>query len=219
MARYMVSGLSGVGHEVTSVTDAIQGKMSALTQSWDLIIIDRLLPNGQDGLDVVRAVRKVSKTLPIMLLSSLVSIDERINGLNEGANDYLAKPFSMAELIARTGVLLNINKKHHLPVSDIQSEKIVIDDLVIDLNKRTAERGKKILSLQPREFHLLEFLARHQSQVMTRSMLLEAIWDTHLKPETNVIEAMVSRLRSKLDKSGSRPLLHTIRGIGYKLEN
>ena len=217
MARYITKGLRDALFEVVHVDNAHDAESCALNQNWDLLIMDRMLPDEKDGLDIISTIRRAGKTLPIIVLSALNSLGDRVRGLKQGCDDYLPKPFAMVELIARVEALIRQNKKFYLTEISATTEIIAIEDLIINLSSHKVERASKVITLQPREFHLLKYLARNSPQIVTRTMLLEAIWDLHSIPETNVIEAMISRLRSKIDKDFSTPLLHTVRGAGYRL--
>ncbi|MBC3870581.1 response regulator transcription factor [Undibacterium oligocarboniphilum] len=210
-ARYIRNGLQEAGHDVTRVADAAEGRRQALDGRWDLIILDRMLPQEQDGLQILRQIRSAGFTVPVLILSALASIDERVAGLREGGDDYLTKPFAFAELYARCEALLRRSQQH----SGEQSMELRVADLRLDLRTRKAERAGQPIALQPREFRLLEYLVRHQGQVVTRTMLLESVWDYHFDPQTNVVDVHISRLRNKIDKNFDPPLLHTERGIGY----
>jgi two-component system OmpR family response regulator len=175
------------------------------------MILDRMLPGEIDGLSIVQTMRDVRKTTPVLILSALASLDERVRGLRSGGDDYLTKPFAFSELLARVQALLRRSGMRE----DISELRIA--DLKLDLRRRKVERATKPIELQPREFRLLEYLVRHQGQVVTRTMLLESVWDYHFDPQTNVIDVQISRLRQKIDKEFSPPLLHTVRGVGYMI--
>jgi two-component system OmpR family response regulator len=183
----------------------------ALTETLDLLIVDRMLP-GLDGLSIVKRVRAAGLQTPVMFLTTLDGIDDRVAGLNAGGDDYLVKPFAFAELVARVAAL----GRRPAPSAAAQT-RLTVYDLEIDLLARTVTRAGKPIDLQPREFRLLEYLARHAGQVVTRTMLLENVWDRHFDPRTNVVDSHVSRLRAKLDKDFEPPLIHTVRGAGYCL--
>ncbi len=210
MARYLCDGLRQDGYEVLHCADASTALHQALQPGWDLLIIDRMLPNEQDGLSIVQALRAQQIKTPVLVLSALASLDERVRGLREGGDDYLTKPFAFPELLARIEALTR------RIASTTESRVLKIADLVIDLRTRRVERGGQPITLQPREFRLLEYLFRNQNQVVTRTMLLESVWDFHFDPGTNVIDVQISRLRTKIDKGQSIPLLHTVRGVGYR---
>lgn len=215
MARYLIKALNEIHYEVIHASDAAAGLTLALSEQWDLLIADRMLPFEQDGLEVVKALRQAGKQFPVLVLSALASLGERVRGLREGCDDYLTKPFALSELTARIEALLRRNDRNN--PEKVDSHLIVIADLVINLKIRRAYRANKSIVLQPREFHLLEYLAKNQGQVVTRNMLLESVWNFHFDPGTNVIDVQISRLRTKLDKGFDPPLLHTVRGVGYKL--
>jgi two-component system OmpR family response regulator len=182
----------------------------ATSGAYDALIVDRMLP-GMDGLAVVAALRSAEIRTPVLILSALGAVDDRVKGLRAGGDDYLVKPFAFAELLARIEALLRRGG------SATTTTRLKLADLELDLLARTVTRGGRELELLPREFRLLEFLMRHAGQVVTRTMLLEKVWDYHFDPQTNVIDVHVSRLRQKIDKGYAKPLLHTVRGAGYCL--
>jgi two-component system, OmpR family, response regulator len=210
-ARYVCNGLREAGHTATLVRDGVGGLHLATNERWDVIVLDRMLPGGVDGLSIIATIRNLGKTTPILILSALASLDERVRGLRGGGDDYLTKPFALSELLARIDVLARRGGATE------ESRELWIADLRLDLRTRRAERSGKPIALQPREFRLLEYLVRHQGQVVTRTMLLEAVWDYYFDPQTNVIDVQISRLRRKIDKDFSLQLLHTVRGIGYMM--
>ena len=210
-ARYICKGLREDGYTVAHCADSVDGLHLANNEQWDLMIIDRMLPDGADGLSIVRSLREVGNRTPVLILSALASLDERVRGLRGGGDDYLTKPFAFSELLARVEALLR-----RTGVRDDTAE-LQVADLRLDLRTRRAERAGQHIVLQPREFRLLEYLVRHQGQVVTRTMLLEAVWDFHFDPKTNVIDVQISRLRNKIDKGHTPPLLHTVRGVGYMI--
>jgi two-component system, OmpR family, response regulator len=210
-ARYVCNGLREAGHTATLVRDGVGGLHLATNERWDVIVLDRMLPGGVDGLSIIATIRNLGKTTPILILSALASLDERVRGLRGGGDDYLTKPFALSELLARIDVLARRG------AATEESRDLWIADLRLDLRTRRAERSGKPIALQPREFRLLEYLVRHQGQVVTRTMLLEAVWDYYFDPQTNVIDVQISRLRRKIDKDFSLQLLHTVRGIGYMM--
>src|ERR1700726_2811288 len=207
-ARYICNGLQESGHTATLVGDGVNGLHLATNERWDIIILDRMLPAGVDGLSIIATIRGLGKTTPVLILSALASLDERVRGLRSGGDDYLTKPFAFSELLARVQALLRRSAMHQ-NVAELQ-----IADLKLDLRKHRAERAGQAIALQPREFRLLEYLVRQQGQVVTRTMLLEAVWEYHFDPQTNVIDVQISRLRQKIDKGFSPQLLHTVRGVG-----
>jgi len=210
-ARYISNGLREAGHTVTCCTDGLEGLHQALNESWDLIIVDRLLPGGVDGLSIVGKLRDLGKRTPVLIVSALTSTEERVRGLRQGGDDYISKPFAFAELLARVDALL----RRAQPAQG--TTQLRVADLTLDLRTLQAARHGTPIALQPRELRLLAYLMRHEGQVVTRTMLLEAVWDCHFDPQTNVIDVQISRLRSKIDKGFSPALIHTIRGAGYLL--
>jgi two-component system OmpR family response regulator len=213
-ADYIAKGLGEAGFTVDVASDGRDGLSRASDGSYDAIVLDRMLP-GMDGLSVLSALRAGGVTTPVIMLSALASLDERVKGLHGGSDDYLGKPFAFAELLARIEAL----RRRAAPAvtGEGQVTRLAYEDLEVDLLTRRVLRGGRKIDLQPREFRLLEFLLRHRDQVVTRTMLLEDVWDYHFDPGTNVIDVHVSRLRKKLDEGGARPLLHTVRGAGYRL--
>jgi two-component system OmpR family response regulator len=209
-ANYVLQGLQEAGHNVAVAPEGRDGLFRAAGEDWDLLIVDRMLP-GLDGLGIVRTLRGAGVSTPVLFLTTLGGIDDRVDGLNAGADDYLVKPFAFSELSARVAAL------GRRPRRTAPETTLKVADLEMDLLAHTVRRGAEVLDLQPREFRLLEYLMRHSDQVVTRTMLLEKVWDFHFDPHTNVIETHISRLRSKIDKGRSRPLIHTVRGAGYCL--
>jgi two-component system, OmpR family, response regulator len=210
-AQYLQTGLAGVGHSVVAVHDGQRGAEQACGgESWDLLIVDRKLP-CLDGLGLVRKLREAGLMTPVLFLTTLGSIDDRVDGLNAGADDYLVKPFALSELIARVAAL-GRRPRHAVPATSLR-----VDDLEMDLLARVVHRAGVDIDLQPREFRLLEYLMQHVDQVVTRAMLLEKVWDLSFDPHTNVVETHVSRLRAKVDKGHATSLIQTIRGTGYCL--
>ena len=209
-ATYMIKGLTESGYVVDHANNGRDGLFMATSGNFDAMIIDRMLP-GLDGISVIQAMRAAKIATPVLILSALGQVDDRVNGLRAGADDYLTKPFAFSELLARLEALLRRRSEQkaetHLNVGDLE----------MDLLARTVKRSGKPIDLQPREFRLLEYLMRHAGQVVTRTMLLESVWDYHFDPQTNVIDVHVSRLRQKIDKGFDKPLLHTVRGAGYSL--
>ena len=207
---YIAKGLVEEGFTVDRAVDGREGLFMATEASHDAIILDRMLP-GMDGMAVLAALRAAGIGTPVMILSALATADERIKGLTSGSDDYLAKPFAFAELLARLRIMLRRG-------TGGQAEtRLTCGDLEVDLLSRKAGRGKRSIDLQPREFRLLEYLMRHKGEVVTRTMLLEGVWDYHFDPGTNVIDVHISRLRRKIDEEGEAPLIHTVRGAGYRL--
>jgi two-component system OmpR family response regulator len=188
----------------------MQGLQRATSEPYDVLIVDRMLPS-LDGLTVIETLRKSGNQTPVLIVSALGEVDERVRGLRAGGDDYLVKPYAFAELLARVEVLSG-RRRGSGPETQLQ-----VADLELNLLTRQVRRAGQAIELKPREFKLLEYLMRHAGQVVTRTMLLESVWDCHFDPQTNVIEVHVSRLRQKIDKDFARPLLHTVRGVGYCL--
>ena len=209
-ATFLVKGLNECGHVVDHAPDGASGLHLALTGCYDAIIADRMLPK-RDGLSIVRMLRADRNETPVLILSALGEVDDRVEGLRAGGDDYLVKPYAFVELQARLEVLSRRRR------SDAATEVLTVADLSIDLRKQTVTRAGRIIRLQPREFRLLEYLMRHAEQVVTRTMLLEQVWDFHFDPKTNVIDVQISRLRTKVDKDFQTALVHTVRGAGYKI--
>jgi len=209
-ASWLVKGLKESGHIVDHAVDGDKGLELAVSGTYDVLIVDRMLPK-LDGLAIIRHLRAQDNKVPILILSALSDVDERVTGLRSGGDDYLAKPYSFAELLARVEGL-GARK-----LLDPKDAKLKAMDLEMDLMTRTVTRGGKPIVLQPREFKLLEYLVRHAGHIVTRTMLLENVWDYHFDPQTNVIDVHVSRLRGKLDKGFAQPLLQTVRGAGYMI--
>ncbi len=209
-ASYLEKGLKESGHSADLAADGKVGLFMAMEGSYDVLIVDRMLP-GLDGLALIQTLRAASYQTPVLILSALGEVDDRVKGLKSGGDDYLVKPFAFSELLARLEALAR-----RRDVAQAQTE-LQVGDLTMDLLSRTVRRAGQLIDLQPREFRLLEYLMRHAGQVVTRTMLLEGVWDYHFDPQTNVIDVHISRLRSKIDKGFSYPLLHTVRGAGYCL--
>jgi two-component system, OmpR family, response regulator len=211
MAGFLLKGLREQGHTVDHAGNGRDGLFLARTERYDAMILDRMLPGGVEGLAIVEALRATGNKTPILILSALGEVDDRIRGLRAGGDDYLAKPFAFGELVARLDALVRRAR-------DVGPEpELTVGDLRMDPRSRTVTRAGKPIQLQPREFRLLEYLLRHAGQVVTRTMLLENVWDYHFDPQTNVIDSHVSKLRRKIDADFAVPLLHTVRGAGYKL--
>ncbi|HUZ11316.1 MAG TPA: response regulator transcription factor [Caulobacteraceae bacterium] len=207
---YLKKALAEAGHAVDHAADGRQGLLLAAGEPYDVIILDRMLP-AMDGLAILRTVRASGVKTPVLLLTALGGIDDRVEGLEAGADDYLVKPFAMAELMARVNALARRPPPQEAPTT------LRVGDLQMDRLKRTVTRGGARIDLQPREFQLLEYLMRHADRVVTRTMLLESVWDFHFDPKTNIVETHMSRLRAKIDRGRSRELIHTVRGAGYCL--
>ena len=210
-ADFIVKSLTGEGFVVDHAADGRDGLFHATDGSYDAIILDRMLP-GIDGMAVLAALRAAQIATPVIILSNLGAVDARVEGLTSGASDYLVKPFAFSELLARLKLLIA------RPSGGTQVEtSLACEDLEMNLLNRRVTRAGKRIELQPREFRLLEYLLRHKDQVVTRTMMLEGVWEYHFDPGTNVVDVHVSRLRRKVDDGFDRPLVHTIRGAGYML--
>ena len=207
---YVTAGLKEAGHTVDSARDGYEGLLLAKEVKHDLLIVDRMLP-GLDGLNLVKTLRSAGCTVPVLFLTTMCGIDDRVEGLNAGADDYLVKPFAFSELSARVNALLR------RPRETVEQKILLVSGLEIDLMKRVVRRNGQLIDLQPTEFRLLEYLVRHAGQVVTRTMLLENVWDFHFDPKTNIVETHISRLRSKLNAGNKPDLIHTVRGSGYRV--
>ena len=210
-AAYILRGLHEHGHVVDHVADGQDGLVMAVGGAHDVLVVDRMLP-GIDGLGLVRTLRGAGVKAPVLFLTALRGVGDRVQGLEAGGDDYMVKPFAFAELLARLHALAR-----RPPLSDVPTT-LRIADLELDLLRRTVTRAGERVELQPREFRLLEFLVRHADRVVTRTMLLEGVWDFHFDPKTNIVETHISRLRNKISRGGADPeLIHTVRGSGYAL--
>lgn len=207
-ANFLVKALRESGHTAELAGDGVSGLELAREGAFDVLIVDRMLPE-LDGLSVIQTLRKEGNQTPVLVLSALGEVDDRVKGLKAGGDDYLTKPYAYAELLARVEAL----SRRQTPGE--QATRLVVGDLVLDRLSHAVTRAGEPITLQPREFRLLEYLMKHAGQVVTRTMLLENVWDYHFDPQTNVIDVHVSRLRSKIDKSFDTPLIHTVRGAGY----
>ena len=213
VARFIAKGLRQHGYLVDVARDGRDGLFHALEQAYDVMVVDRMLP-GLDGLSVLKTVRSAGNTTPILILSALGEVDNRVEGLRAGGDDYLTKPFAFSELIARLEAL------QRRPRGGVATHAVYrAGDLELDPRRRTVTRAGEPIRLLPREFSLLEYLMRHRGQVVTRTMLLENVWDYHFDPQTNVVDVHVSRLRAKVDRPFSEPLIETVRGVGYRLRD
>jgi len=211
-ASYIGKGLTEEGHAVDHFADGRDGLLQATAEDYDVIIVDRMLP-GLDGLNLVRTLRGVGKQMPVLFLTSLGGVDDRVNGLEAGGDDYVTKPFAFSELLARLHALAR------RPPLKGEETVLRVADLEMDLVRRTVRRAGQSIDLQPREFRLLEFLMRNQGRIVTRTMLLERVWDFHFDPKTSVVETHISRLRAKIDRPFANDLIHTTRGAGYSIHN
>ena len=207
---YLVQGLTQSGHLVDAAADGKDGLFLALEEEFDALVVDRMLPE-LDGLSIVETVRKSGCNTPILILSALGEVEDRVEGLRRGGDDYLVKPFAFSELSARLEALVRRS------ASEAVETSLQVADLEMDLLSREVRRAGQLIELQPREFRLLEYLMRHSDQVVTRTMMLEKVWDYHFDPQTNVIDVHISRLRSKIDRDFDPPLIQTVRGAGYRL--
>ena len=209
-AAHVANGLKQVGHLVDHAPDARDGLVLAVGSSYDVMIVDRML-GGTDGLGIVKTLRGAGVKTPVLFLTALSGIDERVSGLEAGGDDYLIKPFAFSELLARIEALAR-----RPPMAAVQTE-LRVADLQLDLIRRTVTRGGRPIDLQPREFRLLEYLMKNAGRVVTRTMLLEHVWAFHFDPKTNIVETHVSRLRAKMDRGQGPELIQTVRGLGYML--
>lgn len=211
-ARFIAKGLREAGHTVEVADNGRDGLFLATTERFDAIVLDRLLP-VVEGLTILRTLRASGIQTPVIVLSALGEVDDRVAGLRVGADDYLVKPFAIVELLARLEALARRGQ----PDSPREEGRLAFAELEMNLIRRSVTRGVRTIELKPKEFKLLEYLLRHAEQVVTRTMLLEAVWDYHFDPRTNVIDVHISNLRAKIDAEGEEPLIHTVRGAGYRL--
>jgi two-component system OmpR family response regulator len=211
VSQFVIKGLKEAGHTTDHADNGRDGLFLAASEHYDVIIMDRMLPGQIDGLAIIEALRKAGNRTPILILSALSDVDERIRGLKSGGDDYLTKPFAFGELLARLDALARRAQGSSTETT------LDVGDLRVDLLSRRATRGERVITLQPREFKLLEYLMRHADQVVTRTMLLENVWDYHFDPQTNVVDVHISKLRQKIDNDSERPLLRTVRNAGYML--
>jgi two-component system OmpR family response regulator len=209
-AERVARGFSEAGHVCDVLADGEDGLFHAMRESYDVLVVDRMLP-GMDGLSLVRALRAAGRKSPVLFLTSVGGIDDRVEGLEAGADDYLVKPFAFSELLARVNALA----RRPPPVSE--QTTLQVADLKMDLIRRRVTRGGTEIDLQPREFMLLQVLMRNEGRIVTRTMLLERVWEFHFEPKTSVVETHVSRLRAKVDRPFEIPLIHTVRNVGYSL--
>lgn len=209
-AGYIARGLKEHGHTVDQAIDGKDGLFMALENNYDILILDRMLP-ALDGLSILKTLRSSDRQTPVIILSALGEVDDRVQGLKAGGDDYLVKPFAFSELLARIEALLRRGEIK----PDIRLLKVA--DLELDRLTHTVKRAGKTINLQPREYLILEFLLQHAGQIVTRTMLLESVWDYHFDPQTNIIDVHISRLRNKIDRDFKPALLQTVRGAGYSL--
>ena len=209
-AQYLTKGLAESGHVVDHAADGPRGLVLDTSEPYDVLIVDRMLP-GLDGLSVIEALRKNGSVVPVLVLSAKGAVEDRVAGLRSGGDDYLVKPFAFAELLARLEALVRRSRPQAVATT------LRLADLEMDVLARTVTRGGREVELKPREFRILEYLLRHAGQVVTRTMLLENVWDYSFDPQTNVVDVHMSRLRQKIDAGAAKPLLQTVRGAGYRL--
>lgn len=202
-------GLQRAGYAVTACHDGASGLAFVETNPWDVVVLDRMLPGQLDGLELLSRIRDRGDATPVLILSALGSLNERVRGLRSGCDDYLTKPFAFDELLARVDALVRRASQR------ADASVLIVGDLRVDTRSRRVYRGEHPINLQPREYQLLEYLVRHRGEVVTRKMLLAAVWGYHFDPETKVIDVQMSRLRTKLDADASAPLIQTVRGVGY----
>lgn len=213
VSAYISKGLEQEGHTVDTAHNGKDGLFLAMSEKYDVMIIDRMLPE-LDGLTIIKTIRGAENNTPVLILSALGEVNDRVKGLRSGGDDYLVKPFAFAELLARIEVLA----KRQTTSGDGKGNKLIAGDLELDLLSRKATRDGQSIELQSREFRLLEYMLRHKGQIVTRTMLLEHVWDYHFDPQTNVIDVHISRLRSKIDKGFETQIIRTVRGAGYIIE-
>jgi len=211
-ARFLSKALKDSGHESDHCEDGDLGLSYGRSNEYDVLIVDRMLPK-RDGLSIIETLRHENVTTPVLILSALDKVDERVKGLRSGGDDYLTKPFAFSELLARIEILMR------RVVPDGEETDLKVADLVIERLSQQVSRAGKNIQLVPREYRLLEYLMRHKGKVVTRTMLLENVWDYHFDPGTNIIDVHISRLRSKIDKDFDCSLLQTIRGAGYMISD
>lgn len=211
VATFIAKGLRESRHAADIASNGKDGLFMATTEQYDVLIIDRMLPE-LDGLSIIKALRALEKPVPILILSALGEVDDRVNGLRSGGDDYLVKPFAFSELLARIEIL------GRRQLQQKTQTLLQVGDLKVDLMSRKVMRNNQVIELQTREFSLLEYLLKHKNQVVTRTMLLENVWDYHFDPQTNVIDVHISRLRSKIDKGFDSSIIQTVRGSGYIIE-
>ncbi|OWY27607.1 response regulator transcription factor [Herbaspirillum robiniae] len=211
VASFLAKGLAESGHTTDRADNGRDGMFLAASEPYDAIIMDRMLPGGIDGLGIIEALRRTGNKVPILILSAMSGVDDRIKGLQSGGDDYLVKPFSFGELLARLDALVRRSRE------STAETVLVVADLHMDLLAHKVSRGGKAITMQPREFRLLEYLMRHANQVVTRTMLLQNVWNYDFDPQTNVVDVHISKLRQKIDADAGAPLLRTIRNSGYML--
>lgn len=211
---YIAKGMKEAGHTADTANNGKDGLFLATTEQYDVLIVDRMLPQ-LDGLTVIKTLRGAGNTTPALILSALGEVDDRVKGLRSGGDDYLVKPFAFAELLARAEILA----KRVMKASEQSETTLSAGDIKLNLLSRMVTKGAQNIELQTREFKLLEYLLRHKGQIVTRTMLLEHVWDYHFDPQTNVIDVHISRLRRKIEDNGSAAIIHTVRGAGYIIKD
>lgn len=216
IAAFIQKGMREAMHTLDLASDGKQGLFLATTETYDVLIVDRMVPE-LDGLTILKTLRGSGNMVPALILSALGEVDDRVAGLRAGGDDYLVKPFAFSELLARIEVLLRRTQASFVSASG--QTQLIAGDLKLDLLSRKVSRGTREIDLQPREFRLLEYMMRHKNQVITRTMLLEHVWDYNFDPQTNVIDVHISRLRGKIDKDFETPMIRTVRGAGYTIED
>ncbi len=214
VASYITKGMEEAGHTIDTADNGKDGLFLVTTEDYDVIIVDRMLPE-LEGLKIIKTIRATGSKTPALILSALGDVDDRVEGLRAGGDDYLTKPFAFSELLARVEVL---NRRNHYG-DDNKETILTAGDLELNLLSRKVTRGGKATELQAREFQLLEYMLRHKGQVITRTMLLEHVWNYHFDPQTNVIDVHISRLRNKIDKDFDKKIIGTVRGSGYIIED
>nr|WP_255592451.1 response regulator transcription factor [Bordetella sp. BOR01] len=210
-ARYIANGLEELGYAPFVSMESTTALQRATTEHWDAIILDRMLPNDVDGLSILWSMRALGKKTPVLVLSALTAMDERVRGLKAGGDDYLTKPFAFPELAARVEALIRRS------TAGYEQRQLNVADLSLDLVTGRVARAGRSITLQPREYKLLTYMMNNPDQVLTRTMLLATVWGYHYDPQTNVIDVHISRLRQKIDSSTDQPLIHTVRGVGYRM--
>ena len=212
VSQYIFSGLQSSGHDVIIANEGLKGLSVATKEKFDAMVVDRMLP-GMDGLTLIETIRKAGNSTPVLILSALSDVDDKVQGLKAGGDDYLTKPFAFLELLARIEALVRRSSIQE----DTTTTSLQVDDLYMNLISRKVFRHDLEIKLKPREFQLLEYMMRNTGQIVTRAMLLQAVWNYHFDPQTNVIDVHISRLRQKIDKDFSVNLIRTVRGVGYVL--
>ena len=212
VSAFIAKGLKEARHSTDIASNGKDGLFLATTENYDVLIVDRMLPE-LDGLSIIKTLRALEKSTPILILSALGDVDDRVNGLRSGGDDYLVKPFAFSELLARVEIIARRQQKQ------VETTTLHAQNLEVDLMTRKVTRGDNLIDLQTREFSLLEYLLKNKNRVVTRTMLLESVWDYHFDPQTNVIDVHISRLRSKIDKGFDTPIIQTVRGAGYIIED